>query len=78
MHSHTEQYLKLTQVPQQSPPSKVQTSTLVSSLQKPFPTLAFVILSVCPVLHLHSEHCSLLTQGPQQSPPSKEQWRLLL
>jgi hypothetical protein len=78
MHSHTEQYLELTQVPQQSPLSKLQPFMLNSSLQKPFPTLAFVILSVSPVLHLHSEHTSLLTQGPQQSPPSKEQCRLLL
>ena len=78
MHSHLEQYLEFTQFPQQSPPSKLQTSMLVSSLQKPFPTIAFVIVSVLPVLHLHSEQNSLLTQGPQQSPPSKEQWRLLL
>merc|ERR1719362_2188642 len=78
MHSHSEQYLELTQVPQQSPPSKLQLSMLVSSLQNPFPTLAFVILLVSPVLHLHSVQNSLLTQGPQQSPPSKEQWRLLL
>ena len=78
MHSHSEQYLELTQVPQQSPPSKLQSLMLVSSLQMPFPTLAFVILSVSPVLHMHSEHNSLFTQGPQQSCPSKEQWRLLL
>ena len=78
MHSHSVQYFELMQVPQQSPPSKLQTSTLVSSLQKPFPTSAFVILFVSPVLHLHFEQNSLLTQGPQQSPPSKEQCRLLL
>ena len=78
MHSHSEQYLELTQLPQQSPPSKLQSPMLVSSLQMPFPTFAFVILLVRPVLHLHSEHNSLLTQGPQQSCPSKEQWRLLL
>ena len=71
MHSHAEQYLELTQVPQQSPPSKLQPLMLVSSLQKPFPTLAFVILSVLPVLHLQSVQNSLLTQGPQQSPPIK-------
>ena len=73
MHSHSEQYLELTQVPQQSPPSKLQTSMLISSLQKPFPTNAFAILLVSPVLHLHSVQNSLLIQGPQQSPPSKEQ-----
>ena len=78
MHSHLEQYLELTQVPQQSPPSKLQSLTLVSSLQIPLPTFAFVILLVRPVLHLHSEHNSLFTQGPQQSCPSKEQWWLLL
>ena len=73
MHLHSKQYLQLTQVPQQSPPSKLQPSLFVSSLQNPSPTIAFEIFLESPVLHLHSEHFSLFTQGPQQSPPSKLQ-----
>ena len=36
-HSHSEQYSTLTQVPQQSPLSKLHPTLLASSLQKPLP-----------------------------------------
>ena len=37
-HSQSEQRSTLTQVPQQSPPSKLQKALFVSGLQKPSPT----------------------------------------
>ena len=55
------------QAPQQSPPSKLHSKVLVSSLQNPFP----INLKVALQWQIHLTHFSVLTSSPQQSPPSK-------
>ena len=64
---HSVQRFVFAQAPQQSPPSKLHSKVLVSSLQKPFP----ISLNVASQWQMHPTHFSVLTSVPQQSPPSK-------
>ena len=72
-HWHSEQNSLLMHGPQQSPPSKLQSGLLVSSLQYPFPINGFATLCspTSDLRHVHCEHWSFTMHSPQQSPPSK-------
>ena len=64
------------QIPQQSPPSKLQGALFVSSLQYPLLNNGLGVDSVS--RHVHMEQYFVMTHDPQQSPPSKLQSALLV